>query len=61
MPTSDRVDDVQEEEIGICSRIFQSNIFSVMSAQMFEYNIAHIIDKPIESFFGFIHVISQPV
>jgi chitin synthase len=24
---------------------------------MFEYNIAHIIDKPIESLLGFIHVL----
>jgi hypothetical protein len=53
----DRVDDIKEEDIDVVSLTLQTSIFSVSRAQIFEYNIAHIIDKSIESCLGFIHVI----
>lgn len=48
--------EIDEKALGLVSNLFR-NIFSIMEAQVFEYNFAHMIDKPFESVFGFIHVL----
>ncbi len=34
-----------------------NKMFSIQKAQIFEYDFAHIIDKPAEAITGFIHVL----
>lgn len=36
---------------------FTLNFVDIQKAQQMEYNYAHIIDKPFEAAFGFIHVL----
>ena len=33
------------------------SVVDIQKAQQMEYNLAHVIDKPFESAFGFIHVL----
>lgn len=48
-----RDDDYDEEVVDLCSNFF-NNLFDIQEAQVFEYNYAHMMDKPFESIFGFI-------
>ena len=48
-----RIDGYEADKIDTISNIL-SQLFSIQKAQLFEYDIAHIIDKASEAFFGFI-------
>ena len=49
-------EEVREEEVDWLSGALLS-IVDVQKAQQMEYNLAHVIDKPFEAAFGFIHVL----
>lgn len=49
-------DDYDGNLIG-CVNDLLSNLFDIQKAQVFEYDLAHIIDKAFESLTGFIHVL----
>lgn len=53
---SDYKDDLDKDGVDCVSK-YLHRCFSIQLAQQFEYNFAHIIDKPFESLFGFIHVL----
>lgn len=37
--------------------MMHNSLFSIQRAQMFEYHFGHLIDKPFEAAFNFIHVL----
>lgn len=45
------------DHIGDLSSFLHNQMFSVQKAQMFEYHFGHLIDKPFEAMFNFIHVL----
>lgn len=45
-----------EEDIDIISRL-SLKLFDIQRAQQLEYHLAHLLDKPFEALFGFIHVL----
>jgi chitin synthase len=49
-------DDTDLTNVDPLSKLFNQT-FSIQQAQVFEYNFAHMIDKPFEAFTGFIHVL----
>ena len=46
----------EHEDIDIISRLC-FKIFDIQRAQQLEYHLAHLLDKPFEALFGFIHVL----
>ncbi len=50
------IDDDYDKRYVDCLTHFMNSIFDIQKAQVFEYDFAHIVDKPFESLFGFIHV-----
>ncbi len=46
----------KDEDLDCLSSIIV-NIFDIQKAQQIEYHFAHLIDKPFESIFKFIHVL----
>lgn len=46
----------KEEDLDWISN-FCLNFFDIQKAQQIEYHFAHLIDKPFESIFKFIHVL----
>ena len=46
----------KEEDLDWLSSIL-TNVFDIQRAQQIEYHFAHLIDKPFESIFKFIHVL----
>lgn len=51
-----RNDGYDDNEVDCCTRAFDC-FFSVQRAQQFQYHFAHMIDKPFEAAFGYIHVL----
>ena len=49
-------EEVREEEVDWLSGALLSAV-DIQKAQQMEYNLAHVIDKPFEAAFGFIHVL----
>ncbi|CAM5999736.1 unnamed protein product [Sphagnum balticum] len=49
-------DEAREEDIDCLSSVMR-NVFDIQKAQQIEYHFAHLIDKPFESLFKFIHVL----
>ena len=45
------------KDIVDCVTYYCLKIVSIQRAQQFEYHFAHLIDKPFESLFKFIHVL----
>jgi chitin synthase len=51
-----RLDGYNEEDVDCLTR-FINYLLSIQRAQQFEYHYAHMLDKPFESFFDYIHVL----
>ena len=51
-----RFDGFDKKEVGCLTRCTQK-IFSIQRAQQFEYHFAHMLDKPFEAAFRYIHVL----
>ena len=51
-----RSDGFEKEHMGCCTRTMET-LLSVQRAQQFEYHFAHMMDKPFESAFKYIHVL----
>ena len=51
-----RTDGYNEEDMS-CLTTSCDCFFTVQRAQQFEYHFAHMLDKPFEAFFGYIHVL----
>ena len=51
-----RDDGYVEEEVDCLTRCINS-FFTIQRAQQFEYHFSHMLDKPFESAFGYIHVL----
>lgn len=51
-----RSDGFDSSSLGWCTRFFDC-LLSIQRAQQFEYHYAHMLDKPFESFFNYIHVL----
>lgn len=45
------------EHLDSLSNFLHNSMFSIQRAQMFEYHFGHLIDKPFEAAFNFIHVL----
>lgn len=45
------------DNIDPLSSMMHNSLFSIQRAQMFEYHFGHLIDKPFEAAFNFIHVL----
>ena len=52
----DEAEEVNEETID-CVSSFCMKFFDIQRAQQLEYHFAHLIDKPFEATFDFIHVL----
>lgn len=50
-------DEMHKDEDLDCLSSLIVNIFDIQKAQQIEYHFAHLIDKPFESIFKFIHVL----
>lgn len=51
-----RLDGYNEDDVDCLTR-FVNYLLSIQRAQQFEYHYAHMLDKPFESFFDYIHVL----
>jgi chitin synthase len=51
-----RSDGFDRQHRGWCTR-FCDCLLSIQRAQQFEYHYAHMLDKPFEAFFNYIHVL----
>lgn len=51
-----RMDGFEESEVGCLTRFFEK-FTSVQRAQQFQYHFAHMLDKPFEAAFRYIHVL----
>jgi cellulose synthase/poly-beta-1,6-N-acetylglucosamine synthase-like glycosyltransferase len=51
------MDAFDESQISFFQKIFIYQIFDIVSAQIYEYNSAVLIDKPLEALTGFIHIL----
>ena len=51
-----RLDGYNEDDVDCCTRCV-NYLLSIQRAQQFEYHYAHMLDKPFESFFNYIHVL----
>ncbi|KAL4487126.1 hypothetical protein ABPG72_001578 [Tetrahymena utriculariae] len=54
--SGERTDNFDQKNVDWLSQLYEE-AFSIQKAQMFEYNMGHLIDKPFESLFGFIQVL----
>jgi chitin synthase len=50
-------DDGYNAEDLTCLTSCMDSFLTVQRAQQFEYHFAHMLDKPFEAFFGYIHVL----